>query len=77
MCSSDLGVQAAVITGTLGQWRDAVRSGTKQTAEPTVRACYCKILVLFEQAGLGHVWADCEKRPAPDQLFYLEDKRNR
>ena len=71
------GVQASVITGTLGQWRDAVRSGTKQTAEPTVRACYCKILVLFEQAGLGHVWADCEKRPAPDQLFYLEDKRNR
>lgn len=66
-------VQLAVVTGTLAQWRDAVVSGT--AAEGAVRACYCKALLVFERAGLSHVWHDFHKRTTPDKLFLLEDKR--
>ena len=69
------GVQVAVVTGTLSQWRDAVKSGT--ATKGSTRACYCKIMVLFERAGLAHVWNDFIKKPTPDRLFLLEDKRTR
>jgi len=68
------GVLAAVITGTLGQWRDAVKSGSSPTAEPAVRYCFNKIYGLFNATGLN-VWGDFRPREAPDQTFYLEDKR--
>jgi hypothetical protein len=70
------GIQVAVITGTLAQWRDAVKSGSSPGVEVPVRQCFNKIHFLFESAGLK-VWSDCRERPAPDQTFYLEDKRNR
>ena len=70
------GIQVAVITGTLAQWRDAVKSGRAARVEVPVRQCFNKIHFLFESAGLK-VWSDCRERPAPDQTFYLEDKRNR
>lgn len=70
------GVEIAVMKGSLAQWRDAVKSGTTPTAEPSVRALYSKILLLFEKQGLSSVWSDCDRRPAPDHSgFYLEDKR--
>lgn len=69
------GVQAAVITGTLGQWRDAVKSGSTPTTEANVRLCYNRIFALFEGAGVN-LWTDQRSRPAPDQVtFLLEDKR--
>jgi hypothetical protein len=68
------GVLAAVITGTLGQWRDAVKSGSSPTAEPSVRYCFNKIYGLFNAVGLN-VWGDLRSREAPDRTFYLEDKR--
>ncbi|REJ65611.1 MAG: hypothetical protein DWQ31_16865 [Planctomycetota bacterium] len=71
------GVHAAVITGTLNQWRDAVKTGTSVAREHAVRACYCKVMVLFERAGLAQVWADFTKKSTTDHLFYLEDKRKR
>ena len=70
-------IQIAVITGTLAQWRDAVRSGSDPTATMPVRQCFNRIFTLFEAADLS-VWADFCARTAPDQqTFYLEDKRNR
>ena len=68
------GIQAAVVTGTLAQWRDAVISGCQSSVEPTVRALFDKILAVFEAARL-HVWNDCERRPHPDGTLLLEDRR--
>ncbi len=68
------GVQAAVVTGTLAQWRDAVISGCQPDVEPTVRALFGKILAIFEAARLC-VWNDCERRPHPDGTLLLEDHR--
>ena len=69
------GVQVAVISGTLAQWRDAVSNGSTLATEGEVRLCFNRIHSLFEGAGLD-VWTDFRVRPAPDKTFYLEDKRN-
>jgi hypothetical protein len=70
-------VQLAVITGTLAQWRDAVRSGSSRQCEFNVRAFFNRVMALFETAGLGGVWKDFESHPLQDRTFYLEDKRKR
>ncbi len=69
-------VKIAVITGTLAQWRDAVTSGSTPSVLMPVRQCFNKIYALFEAAGLD-VWTGFRAKSAPDQTFYLEDKRNR
>jgi len=68
------GIQAAVITGTLAEWRDAVISGCQANVEVTVRALFNKILSIFEAANLN-VWSDCTRRPSKDNTLLLEDKR--
>jgi len=71
------GVQAAVVTGTLSQWRDAVVSGCSKGISTPVRHCFNKLHGLFTAAGLN-VWGDYSPRSAPDQTFLLlEDKRGR
>ncbi len=69
-------IQIGVITGTLAQWRDAVKSGSEPSAELPVRQCFNKVYLLFKSADL-YVWTDLRAKGAPDQTFYLEDKRNR
>jgi hypothetical protein len=71
------GVQWAVITGTLAQWRDAVKSGASRKSGLNVRACFNRVMALFESSGLGGVWKDYESHPLHDRTFYLEDKRKR
>jgi len=71
------GVQAAVVTGTLAQWRDAVASGSSVNVEQPVRHCFNKLYSLFTSVGLN-VWGDFRTRDAPDRVtFLLEDKRGR
>ena len=70
------GVQVAVISGTLAQWRDAVSSGSTATTEPQVRACFNAIHIIFQNAGMN-VWTDYCVRTAEDTTFYLENKRIR
>ena len=71
------GVQAAVVTGTLSQWRDAIVSGCSRSIESSVRHCFNKLYGLFTAAGLN-VWGDFQTRQAPDQTFLLlEDRRGR
>jgi hypothetical protein len=70
------GVQLSVITGTLAQWQNAVKSGCARQSELNVRAFYNRVMALFETAGLN-VWKDVESRPLQDRTFCLEDKRKR
>lgn len=67
------GINFAIITGTLAQWRDAVLSGCQSNVEPNVRLLFNTILSRFEQARLN-VWQDC-KRKDHGPTFLLEDKR--
>jgi hypothetical protein len=68
------GVLAAVLSGTLNQWRDAVKSGSNPEVEYSVRHCFNKIHGLFIAEGLN-VWTEFHQRQGPEQTFYLEDKR--
>ncbi len=70
------GVQLAVITGTLAQWRDAVATGSARDTEFNVRAFFNRVMTLFEAAGLN-VWRDFDHHTLPDRTYYLEDKRKR
>lgn len=69
------GVQVAVVTGNLSQWRDATISGCQPQIETTVRMLFNSIVALFESVNLN-VWTDCERRQA-GPTFLLEDHRSR
>jgi hypothetical protein len=70
-------VTAAVVSGTLAQWRDAVASGCVPQVEPSVRAGFNKIYALFRSVGLN-AWSDYRAREAPDNnTLLLEHKPQR
>ena len=64
-------VQCAVLTGTLAQWRDAVKNGSRRDVERNVRYCFNRIRGLFVSENVN-VWTDCRERTALDETFYLE-----
>ncbi len=66
-------IDAAVVTGTLAQWKNAVLSGCSLGIEPSVRFIFNKILSLFEATNLS-VWSDCTRRTnRDDNTLLLED----
>jgi len=67
-------IQAAVVTGTMAQWRDAVISGCQPEVEYSVRVLFNKLLGIFELAKLN-VWKDCERTQAQDNTILIEDLR--
>jgi len=70
------GVTAAVVSGTLAQWRDAVAAGSTRAVKPFVRIGFNKVYGLFRGAGLD-VWGDYSTRPAPDDTLLLEYRPQR
>jgi hypothetical protein len=68
------GVQAAVISGTLSQWKTAVLSGCECSTEASVRFLFNKILAIFEAANLC-VWQDFKRTHRDDNTLYLEGPR--
>jgi hypothetical protein len=69
-------VRLAVITGTLAQWKEAIKMGNAPVVVPSARACFNKLYSLFELASLN-IWTDSQPQSDRDQTFYLEDRRNR
>jgi len=74
--TTDRAILAAVVTGTLAQWRDAVAAGCVREAEPPVRLGFRKIYNLFHGMNLN-VWSDYNKREAADGTLLLEEKTRR
>jgi hypothetical protein len=69
------GVQAAVISGTLSQWKTAVLSGCEYSTEASVRFLFNKVLAIFEAANLC-VWQDFKRTThRDDNTLYLEGPR--
>ncbi len=68
------GVELAVITGTLAQWKNAVASGAARESQLNVRAFFNRVMSLFEAVGLN-VWKNFENYTLQDHTYYLEDKR--
>jgi len=68
------GIDIAVVTGTLAQWREAGKNGTQQGGPAQV--AFCKIITLFDQAGLN-VWKgfNWKSDNSNKGLFLIEDRR--
>jgi len=71
------GILAAVITGTLAEWKAAVLAGSSAETPSSVRYAYNKIHGLFCDENIN-IWTDCRQKPSSDAVTYLlEDKRGR
>lgn len=68
------GIQLAVVTGSLAQWKVAVKIGSNKKVEFNVRAFFNRVMSIFQAAGVD-VWKDCEVHQLPDKTLLLEDKR--
>lgn len=69
------GIMAAVITGTLNQWRDAVVAGCRRHVVYEVRSGFNQIHSLFVGSGLGAVWRGYKQTNDGPEVFYLTDNR--
>jgi len=66
------GMQAALTTGSLRQWRTAVKLGCRANTPPAVRECFDKVYLAFEKIGLKAFFGQLTKRQLSDHTFLLE-----
>ena len=68
------GVRAAVLSGSLPAWRDAIYRGCASDVEPEVRKVYNKIYVDLTQRSLDAILGKANRQPQDDDTFLLELK---
>jgi hypothetical protein len=66
--------RAAVISGTLAAWRDAVIVFCSKEARPDLRELFNEVKRMFDHIGLGDIWHTYKRRGLPDKTYYLEYK---
>lgn len=64
------GVQTAIVVDTLHRWREAVLRGCRQDQSETIRYCFDKIFIQFQNIGLADVFGT--KKSLPDRTFFIE-----
>jgi hypothetical protein len=64
-----------VVGGSLVFWRAASLDCCSGQSSFNLRLLFDKIILKFEEIGLGDVWFNYRKRTLPDQTFLIEDKR--
>jgi hypothetical protein len=73
--SNGKGMRAAIVSGTLKQWRDAVIVCCNATAMERVRRLFNQIKGMFDQIGLADVWFEFSHKSLPDKTFLLERQK--
>jgi len=75
--TSARGIDAVVISGSLAQWRDAVKAGCSAKANLSRGALYAfnSIYKILCQRGLKGMFDDLQATAQRDQTFLLEDRR--
>jgi hypothetical protein len=68
-------ILAAVVSGTLAQWRQAVKKACNGRQEPGVCAAFNTIYRHLEAEGLRDLFHGLKLTPQTDNTFLLEDKR--
>ena len=66
------GIQAAIVSGNLRQWRAAILRGCRADQPVMLRACYDKLYLCFSDIGLADVFGRGRK-DLGDGTFLLED----
>lgn len=67
------GVQSAIASGTLREWKTAVMRGCRQDQPQYVRRTFGKIYTQFCTIGLAEAFPVKNKKSLPDQTFSLEE----
>ena len=64
----------SVISGTLAMWYTSILHCCSRNCSFECRILLNKVLILFEQNGLGEVWGLFGKETLPDQSYILYAK---
>ena len=67
------GIQAAIATGSLRQWKTAILRGCRVSQPEFVRQVFDNLYVQFCSAGLSEVFSIKHRKELPDQTFTLEE----
>lgn len=70
------GERAAIVSGTLKQWREAVIVCCNATATERVRRLFNQIKGMFDQVGLADIWFEFSLKGLPDKTFFLERQKS-
>ena len=65
------GVQVALITGTLAQWKRAVRAACKSSIATAVRQTYNAVYRQLSDQSLRPLFGDLREQKQTDQTFLL------
>jgi hypothetical protein len=68
------GIKVGVLSGTLAQWREAVKAGSSKQQVLNVRAFFNAVMRCFQAVRIDP-WKDCESHSLNDTTLYLTDKR--
>lgn len=68
--------RAAIVSGTLKQWKDAIINILNPTIKRNRELCwvFSQCLDFFYQLGLHDIWHDYRKHATPDETYLLEEK---
>jgi hypothetical protein len=69
------GVQVALVTGSLLEWKQAILRGCRQDQPEFIRVCFDKIYLQFQHLGLADAFGRLTKKAQNNGVFYLEDQR--
>lgn len=68
------GIQSAIVSGNLRQWRVAILRGCQANQSTLIRACYDKLYLAFADLGLADAFGH-RRKDLGDGTFLLEDLR--
>lgn len=66
--------RAAVISGTLAQWREAVIVFCQRDTPRELRELFNEVKRMFDSIGLSDLWHDYRRQGLPDETYFLEFK---
>jgi hypothetical protein len=66
--------RAAIVSGTLAAWRDAVIVFCHKDTPRDLRELFNEVKRMFDHIGLADIWHDYKRRGLPDKTYYLEYK---
>lgn len=66
---------AAIVSGTLSEWREATIELCHSNSPMPIRVLMDTVVLQFEKLGLGEVWSDYRKVQLKDKTFRLEHKK--
>lgn len=72
--SIKIGIQVAVLSGTMEQWRESLINCLSASSTLEVRIVMNEIMTYFDSIGLHHIFAYYRRRKLTDTTFVLEDK---